>query len=132
MKVKLWSRLRMAAMECLVAGAEHLGIRLKLPFIAVRTGEVPIEPAMSAPSEPERDAPLLGFNSKHGRKIRDFGEAGVNALCRDACHPSGRRPGTGPEPFVWSPGHRGDRTCDGARWPGAPAKLTSAWRGLAG
>ena len=23
---------------CLVAGAEHLGIRLKLPFIAVRTG----------------------------------------------------------------------------------------------
>jgi hypothetical protein len=85
---------------CLVAGAEHLGIRLKLPFIAVRTGEVPVEPAMSAPSEPERDAPLLGFNSKHGRKIRDFGEAGVNALCRDACRPSGRRPGTGPEPFV--------------------------------
>jgi hypothetical protein len=53
---------------CLVAGAEHLGTRLKLPFIAVRTGEVPVEPAMSAPSEPERDAPLLGFNSKHGAR----------------------------------------------------------------
>ncbi len=60
MKVKLWSRLRMAAMECLVAGAEDLGHRLKLPFIAVRTGEVPVEPAMSAPSEPEREGALPG------------------------------------------------------------------------
>jgi hypothetical protein len=65
MKVKLSSRLRMAVTECVSSPVPNTSAtRLKLPFIAVRTGEVPVEPAMSAPSEPESFS--LGLKSKSG------------------------------------------------------------------
>jgi hypothetical protein len=63
MKVKLSSRLRMAVTECVSSPVPNTSAtRLKLPFIAVRTGEVPVGPAMSAPSEPGSFS--LGLKSK--------------------------------------------------------------------